>query len=201
MKKILRAVALLFAAALSACAAVTEAPSGLYRVSPSYTVTLGRQWSDISAVMYQRPKNVRLLSIDGPLLNRLYLTDGLAPGDFLVKPEKKELPTPTYRAGMTPSELSEFVTDSVAALDYERTEVTDLKPAKFGAADAIHIDLKAVTKAGLDMSGTALVAESGGKLYVILYLAPTEHYYGATLEEVQGIMASGNLTGAQVATK
>lgn len=193
MKNILKAAVLMAALALSACVTIPSAPAGAYKVSPAYHVTLGRQWSDLSPIMYGQPKSVKLLTIDGPALNRLYVTDGLAPGGFIVKPTKKEQPTPTYRAGMTPNELAEFLVDTVAALDYERTEMSGLRPAKFGDADALRIDIKAVTKEGLLISGTALVAESGGKLYVILYLAPTEHYYGSTLSEVEGIMNTAHL--------
>lgn len=175
--------------ALSACVSVTTAPAGAYKVG-SAQVTLGHEWSDISAIMFQRPAKVRLLSMDGPLLNRLYVTDGLVPGEFMVKPMAKERPTPTYRAGMSPNELVEFVSDSVSALDYQRVETENLRPAKFGSKDALRFDLKAKSKEGLDISGTALVAETAGKLYIVLYVAPTEHYYAAELPEVETVIGS-----------
>lgn len=174
---------------LSACAAVTSAPAGPYRIGATQ-VTLGHEWSDISAIMNQRPAKVRLLSMDGPLLNRLYLTDGLEPGEFIVKPLAKERPTPTYRAGMAPTELVEFVSDSVAALDYQRVETDNLRPAKVGSAEGLRFDLKAKTKEGLDISGSAQAAEVGGKLYVVLYLAPSEHYFAAELPEVETVLGS-----------
>ena len=177
------------ALALSACVSITAAPAGPYKVGAAQ-VTLGHEWSDISAIMFQRPAKVRLLSMDGPLLNRLYVTDGLAPGEFMVKPMAKERPTPTYRAGMSPNELVEFVTDSVSALDYQRVETDNLRPAKFGASDAVRFDIKAKSKEGLDVSATALVAEAAGRLYVVLYIAPTEHYYAAELPEVETVIGS-----------
>jgi hypothetical protein len=187
----IRSALLLSAAALtlSACVSVVSAPAGPYKVG-SAQVTLGHEWSDISAIMFARPAKVRLLSMDGPLLNRLYVTDGLAPGEFMVKPMTKERPTPTYRAGMSPNELVEFVSDSVAALDYQRVETDNLRPAKFGSSDALRFDIKAKSKEGLDVSATALVAENAGKLYVVLYIAPTEHYYAAELPEVETVIGS-----------
>lgn len=178
--------------ALAGCASVTSAPAGAFQVGTGYHVTLQREWSDISQVMAGRPKNVRLLSLDGPMLNRLYLTDGLSPGDFLVKPAAKEKPTPTYQKGMAPTELVEFVANSVSALDYERVETTGLRPTKLAGADGLRFDIKAKTRAGLEIAGTAAVAESAGKLYVILYLAPREHYFQATLTEVEGVIGSAN---------
>jgi len=178
------------AALLSACASVTSVPAGPYAMGAGRQVVLGREWSDISNIMTARPKKVRLLSIDGPLLNRLYITQGLKPGEFMVKPARREKTTPLVTANMSGTERIEFVTDSVAALDYQRVEAERPRPAKFGSADAVRFDLKAQTSEGLDVSGTALVADVGGLLYVVLYLAPTEHYYEAYLPEVERMMAS-----------
>ena len=176
---------------LAACATVTSAPAGPFKVGATgYQVTLGEEWSDISQVMNGRPKSVRLLSLDGPALNRLYLSDGLAPGDFLVKPIAKDKPTPTYQKGMSPTELMEFVADSVSALDYQRVETSGVRPTQLAGAEGLRFDIKAKTREGLEVSGTAALAETGGKLYVILYLAPQEHYFQATLPEVEGVMKS-----------
>jgi hypothetical protein len=174
---------------LTACVTVTAVPAGAYAVG-DHKVTLGRTWSDISIIMPGRPKNVRLLSIDGPYLNRLYIADGLKSGEFLIKPIRKERPTPTWKAGMTPTEQVEFIADTVSALDYQRVETADLRPAKMGDADALRVEISAKTAEGLDMAGTAQIAEIGGRLYVILYLAPAEHYFAATKGEVEAIMSS-----------
>lgn len=195
MKSPLIRIAVIAAAlALRACATVVAAPAGPYEVASGYTVDLGRQWSDMTKVVLNRGKKVRLLTIDGPLLNRLYLVDGLAPGDYVVKPASKEQPTPVYRANMSPTELVEFVADSAAALDYQRVETSGLRPVKFGGADAIRFDLAAQTKEGLDIAGTAVVVERAGKLYVSLYLAPKEHYYDAYLPEVEKVFASARFS-------
>lgn len=177
---------------LAACTTITLAPAGPFAVG-SHAVTLGRSWSDISIIMWGRPKHVRLLSIDGPLLNRLYIADGLTSGQFLVKPMRKEQPTPTWTTGMSPSEQVEFVADSVSALDYQRVETSELRPVKVGAVDGMRFDISAKTAEGLDISGIAQVAESGGRLYLILYLAPSEHYFGAQKAEVEGIMTSARI--------
>lgn len=191
MKKSWLATAGLIAAlALSACTTIKNAPMGPYAAGSGYSVTLSRQWSDITAIMLYQAKGVHLLSVDGPLLNRLYITDGIAPGGFMLKPAAKEQPTPTYRTGMSQIELIEFVADSVTALEYQRVETVNPRPARFAGGNAVRFDITAKTKEGLDISGTALVAERGGKAYVILYLAPTEHYYRALLADVEKTMDS-----------
>jgi hypothetical protein len=184
---------LLLAFAISACVTAPKKVTGTYPVGADYNVVLGRSWADISTTMTPHVAGVHLLSVDGPMLNRLYITEGLAPGAYIVKPLKKDAPTPTYRAGLSPSEMVEFVTDTVAALDYQHPEATGLRPSKFGATSGVRFDLTAQTKQGLNVSGTAQIAESGGKAYVMLYLAPSEHYYAATLADVEATFSSATL--------
>lgn len=175
---------------LSACASSTLASAGRYDGARGLTVTLGRDWSDISRVMANQPRNVRLLSIDGPFLNRLYLVGDLAPGKELVRPASRETPTPIYRADMSDSELVEFVADSVAALGYQRPEISNLRPASLGASPAVRFDLTAQSVEGLNIAGAALVARAGANAQILLYLAPAEHYFARDLPEVERIFAS-----------
>ncbi len=190
MKRLIVAAALgLAALVLAGCGGATSVPAGAFKVGGSQ-VTLGREWSDVSGIMVPRPKKVRLLSIDGPKLNRLYISDGLSAGEHLVRPLRKEQPTPTIRAGMSANERMEFVADSVAAMDFQRVEIVKPRPAKFGEHPALRFDIEAKTKDGLDILGTAEVAEVGSKTYVLIFLAPAEHYYAATLSEVEAIIAS-----------
>jgi hypothetical protein len=140
--------------------------------------------------MPQRGKSVRVLTIDGPLLNRVYLAQGLQQGVGLLKPVSKEHPVPTYHADMSATELVEFVSDSVAAMGYQRIETATLKPAKFGAVDGLRFGMTAQTESGLEMKGAAETAVVDGKLYLILYLAPREHYFDANLADVEAIMNS-----------
>jgi|SRR5579872_1795462 len=178
------------------CTTVSDAPTGAYQVGTAYQVTLGREWADVSRIMLDRSKSVHVLSIDGPLLNRLYLSEGIASGDSMVTSHVKEKPTPTYKADFSAQETVEFVADSVSALDYDKVETSNLRPAKFGGIDAVRFDLAAKTKDGLDISGSAITAQRQGQLFVILYLAPTEHYYGDGLPEVEAIMSSASFRGA-----
>jgi hypothetical protein len=175
---------------LSACASVTSAPAGPMKLGAGQ-VTLGREWSDISQIMPARSKKVRLLSIEGPLLNRLYVTEGLVAGDYMIKPMAKERPTPTVRADMSVSEQMEFVSDSVSAMDYLRVQTSHPRPVKFGQAPGVRFDIEASTREGLEIKGLGAVAkDAGGALHVIIYLAPAEHYYDASLQEVEGVIAS-----------
>lgn len=193
--RIMRVAAVVSVLALAGCETVVLAPAGPLAVGKDQQVTLGRNWSDVSAVTYPRVKKVKLLTIDGPLLNRLYLTEGLAVGDKIVGSVSKERPTPVVRSGMSATERMEFVADSVAAMDYQRVQTAKPRPAKIGEASGVRFDLTAQTKDGLDIQGTSVVVEQGGKLFVILYLAPAEHYFQAGLAEVEQVMASARIVG------
>jgi hypothetical protein len=153
------------------------------------TVTLSREWSDITFLLPSpRPRNVKMLSIDGPLLNRLYIA-ALRPGDSLLRPADPDTPRPTYQSDMSDSELVEFVIDCIAQ-EYQNPEAAALRPQNMGAAPGVRFDIATRTAEGLEISGTALVARQGEHLHVLLFLAPTEHYYAALLPDVDAIFAS-----------
>lgn len=196
MRTVIRPLAaVLVALSLAGCATVTAAPAGRFQAGNGQEMTLGRMWSDISPIMFNRGKKVRVLSIDGPLLNALYVGSGLVPGDNIVRSYVKERPTPLVRAGMSASERLEFVSDSVAAMGYQRVELTHPRAATLGGAPGVRFDLDAATSEGLEIKGTGVVAEVSGKLYLIVYLAPAEHYFQASLPEVEAILASARVTG------
>jgi len=177
---------------LTACVSISPAPAGAYKVGKS-EVTLGRTWSNVSSLSPGMVKQAKLLSIDGPFLNRLYVVDGLPEGASLLRAPSKDKPMPKVRSNMSAIERIEFVADTVTSLGYLRVETARPRPAKLGQADGVRFDVAARTPEGLDISGTGVVSEVGGKLYMILYLAPAEYYYGTLLPEVERIMSTAKL--------
>lgn len=188
--KRLATLALLGVVALSlpACVAIKLSPAGPY-ASGATAYTLGQDWNDITQVMYL-PKGVRLLTLDGPQLNRLYLTEGLAPGAGLVRTVTKERPAPTYHTGSSPTELVEFVADSAEAMGYQAVETSGVRRVEISGKPGLQFELTGRTAEGLDVSGLGQVVESGDRLYVGLYLAPTEHYFAAARPEAERILKS-----------
>lgn len=180
------------AAALAACSAITPVGPGPLPLQGGRQVALSRQWSDVSAILPQRAKKVRVLSVDGPMLNRLYLAEGLSPGEGLLTRASKEHPAPTFKSDMSLTELVEFTADSVTLMGYQRVATSALRPGKFGADDAIRFEIDALTESGLEMKGVAMAATSKGRLYLLVYLAPAEHYFAATLPEVEAILKSAS---------
>ena len=187
------AAAMAAVVSLSACAAIKAVPAGPY-ASGGNQITVGRTWTDMGR-LFDASKGVRMLSIDGPQLNRLFVIDGLKAGEFIIRPASKERPTPTWKAGLTPTEQVEFLADSLTAMQYYRVETDNLRPVKVGERSGVRFDISAQTVDGLNISGIAQLVEAGDRLYVLLYLAPTEHYFAATQAEVEAIMASARAVG------
>lgn len=177
-------------ASLSGCASVVAVPAGPLALAEKHQIVLNREWSDISALVPQRNKKVRVLTIDGPLLNRLYIAGGLESGEGLLRSAAKEHPIPTFHADMAPTELVEFIADSLAAAGYQRLETSGLRPAKIGSSDALRFDIVAKSEGGLELNGTAEVATISGKLYAFVFIAPTEHYYATSLPDVEAALAA-----------
>lgn len=193
MTRLTRRAVLGGAVLLTGCATSVEV-SGDYKAGRAFTMSLDRSWSDISAVMPYKPKNVRLLSVDGPLLNRLYVLAGLEPGESLVGPRDRDTPRPQFRADMSDTETVEFITDCVAAMEFQAPEASNLRPQSFGGAPGVRFDLTTRTAEGLNFSGTALTARVRDRLNALLYLAPQEHYYNSLLANVEATFASVRLS-------
>ena len=132
------------------------------------------------------------MTLDGPALNRLYMSD-IKVGESIVRAQSKEKPTPVLGADLSFNEQVEFVVDSIAALGYFRVESHGLRPQKFGATEGLRFEIDAQTQEGLNIDGTALAAMSNGQFHLVLFLAPEEHYFGASSKQVETILASATL--------
>jgi hypothetical protein len=190
MNKPLVSLAVLGAAlALSACETVTLAPAGAYAVGKESGVTLSRSWSDFTPI--SGLKKVRMLSIDGPLLNRLYLSEGLVTGDYIVQPaNRREATTPVYDASMSVTEQVEFVANSVTALAYERVATSGVRPVQVNGQRGVRFDIEAATKEGLVIKGLGQAVKANDRLYVAIYLAPGEHYFAESRGAAEATMDS-----------
>jgi hypothetical protein len=190
--------AALAATLLSACASAPPlVPAGKLTVASAYSVNLDRNWADVSKLFYRRAPKVRILSIDGVLLNRLYVSDGLTSSDpLMVSPLQGDTtnhPAPRGKAGMSLSEQMEFVAGSVSELDYQKVETRNPQPVTIGDRKGVRFEFTARTTDGLNMRGLAQAVSDKGLSYYIVYIAPEEHYYGATLSNVKAAMDSAKL--------
>ena len=176
---------------IGGCSSISSVPAGPLSIGEHVSLRTPRDWSDVSSLFPQKTAKIRVLSIDGPLLNQLYLVQGLEPGEGLLRTHGKDSRVPAFRPDMSATEEVELISDSVAAFGYQRVTTTKLRAAHLGGADAVRFDISAQTDDGLEILGTAEVAEVHGKLFSIIYLAPAEHYFGETLPVVEAMFQSG----------
>ena len=194
--------------ALASCATILLAgcisgpelvPAGKFTAGGPSSVTLDRDWADATKVFAHHAEKVKILSIDGVLLNRLYVSDGLAATDpLMVDPvagDTADHPSPRGKADMSLSEQMEFVSRSVSALDYQKVETGNPQPVMVGAVKGIRFEFTARTTEGLDMRGLAQAVSSKGLSYYVVYIAPAEHFYGANLKNATAAMDSVKLPG------
>lgn len=186
----MRGVAIVALMTISACAGGTLV-TGPFKVGQAYNVTLQKTWSSVP--LFDLNREVKYLTIDGPFLNNFYLTEGLAVGRSVVRTTRKSRPMPVVKTEMSETEMAEFVVDTVAAFGYEGVTSDNLRPAKFGSADAVRFDLSAKTDEGLEIKGISQVAMVGGKLHVMLFLAPGEHFFPTMVGDVEQVFASADL--------
>lgn len=182
--------------ALSACASgPTLAPKGAFQ-SGQASVVLDRDWSDTSTVFNSRTPKVKLLTIDGVGLNRLYVSDGLDPSEpLMIGPngDTKDKPAPRGSKNMSLTEQVEFVTQSVAEQGYLKVEYQKPKPVTIGTAKGVRFEMTMRTTDGLDMRGLGQAVTHKGKSYYIVYLAPAEHFYETYLPNALAAMDSVTL--------
>lgn len=195
MQNISKTKVILFSAlalALSACAsAPVLAPPGAF--GSGQTVQLDRNWSDLSATWQQNNKKVRLLTIDGMLLNRLYVSQGLGAEDpLMIGPQgnRNTHPAPRPAANMSLSEQMEYVGRALTEMGYLRVETKTPRPVTVSGQRGIRFEISMRTTDGLAMSGLAQAVNKNGLNYYIIYLAPSAHYYGVTLPNAVKVMDS-----------
>lgn len=194
----LGATAALAATLLTACASAPPlAPAGKLTISSAYSVTLDRNWSDVSKLFFRKAEKVRILSIDGIWLNRLYVSDGLTSSDPLMvnmlQGDNKNHVAPRGKAGMSLSEQMEYVAAAVSELDYQKVETRNPQPVTIGNSKGVRFEFTARTTDGLNIRGLAQAVSDKGLSYYIVYIAPEEHYYDATLPNVKATMDSVKL--------
>lgn len=175
---------LLLALALVGCTATMSAtPAGRYDAG-AFSVALRAAWTRIDASRNAETVG-DTLTRHGLMLGRVELAS-LDPGDALVRAPG----APRFHRAMSELALIEFVPDSARDLGFSDVRAENIRPASFGAADGLRFDLIGRYPSGLAMRGDALIAEAHGRLHVIVFFAPAEHYFDAAAPDVALMMDS-----------
>lgn len=143
--------------------------------------------TDLDWARYRAPRQ-ELWTIDGPLLNQLRIISGIKPGEhvFLRGKQRKSRPDgPWFRPSMRPDEVRDLVRDALRLEGWSQVSAHSLRPAQMGPHAGLRFGLDLISASGLRYQGQAIAAERDGKLTLLLWLAPAEHYYPRDVEAVE----------------
>ena len=117
--------------------------------------------------------------MNGTSLEALYFADGIEDGEPFFERGfgQTEKPLPLFRSSMTANEAMEFIVDTLAISGAGEVRITGLRPKNFGAHPGFRFGLVYIEVSGLDARGMVHGAVIDGKLYVMIFLAPAEHYF------------------------
>jgi hypothetical protein len=184
MNRLLAALSLLLAAALSGCATYTLLPAKEREVAPGFYLTPQVEWSAM------RSGDNENWTIHGLGLENVFLAKGIADGMPLVKPTDSKEQMPLFRAAMTGSELSELAVETLQRRGATDVRVVSARPDVFGGKPGFRADLAMKTSEGLELVGRAAGAVVEGKLYLLLFTAPRVHYFAANEPTIDKVIAS-----------
>lgn len=183
--RMLALVALLLA--LTACAG-----GGGRLVKPGPNPAGGRlmidsemEWTRMSASRYQ------LWTMDGELLNRLYLIPRVREREFIFLGQRQTKRRPDgafYHRGLRADELRDLILDGLRASGTANVEATNLRPARFGNRDGLRFEFSLANPEGLRYRGMAAAFEHEKGLALAIFLAPSEHYYPRDAEKVSRML-------------
>lgn len=122
----------------------------------------------------------QLWTIDGELLNLLYLVHTVKDGDyiFLGQRESKRRPdAPYYHKGMREDELRDLVADGLLNAGFVGVSPSNLRPATFGGRPGLRFDVDLQTSEGLQYQGLVAMFEHDKGLALAIFIAPREYYF------------------------
>jgi hypothetical protein len=154
------------------------AQGGLYTVDPQVT------WSG-----WVEGKN-QDWTVDGWSLHQLNFVSALKEGRALWPPLERKKNPPLFRKDMTPHEVVEFVTASLALEGARAPKTSAFKPQAFGSLQGFRFDLEFSDSHDLEMQGLAVGVVHEDRLYLILYRAAKEHYFPKYRESIEKLIAS-----------
>ena len=126
-------------------------------------------------------------TIDGTPLNQLMILSRIKPSEhvFLRAKERSWRPDgPWFRTGMRPDEVRDIVLDGLRGAGWANVEASQLRPVRWGGTPGLRFQLDLDNPNGLVYRGLVTAAERDGRLTLLVWIAPAEHYYGRDAEAV-----------------
>ncbi|HEU0152784.1 MAG TPA: hypothetical protein VFQ84_05495 [Arenimonas sp.] len=190
-RKLLRIVTLALAVAVLAACATGGAGGRLQTAGDARVFDLALD-TELDWARLKAPRQEQW-TIDGAPLNQLMIISRIKPGEhvFLGAKARRSRPDgPWFRAGMRPDEVRDIVLDGLRGGGWANVRGSDLRPATWGPTPGLRFDLALDNPGGLQYRGLATAAEHDGRLTLLVWIAPAEHYYGRDAEAVSRLFDS-----------
>ena len=135
----------------------------------------------------------QLWTIDGPLLNSLYLIPNVRERDFVFLGQRQTKRRPDgafYHRGMRPDELRDLIADGLRATGAVNVTTSNLRPATFGSREGFRFEMTLDSESGLKYRAMAAAFEHEKGLALALFYAPAEYYYPRDEAKVSAMLDS-----------
>lgn len=145
------------------------------------------EWTRMSTSRFQ------LWTIDGELLNRLYLIHGVREREYIFLGSRQSTRRPDgafFQPGMRADELRDLILDGLRAAGGANIVASNLRPVDFGGREGLRFEFAMDNDSGLRYQGMAAAFEHDRQLALALFLAPSEYYYPRDAEKVDRMLAT-----------
>jgi hypothetical protein len=164
------------------CLLSTACSTGGSLVKPGPTIASGKLMidSEMEWTRVYTGTRYQLWSIDGELLNRLYLIQNVREKEFIFLGERQTKRRPDgafYHRGLRPDELRDLILDGLRAAGTANVEARNLRPAMFGTREGLRFEFSLANEEGLKFQGMAAAFEQEKGLSLAIFMAPSEYYY------------------------
>jgi hypothetical protein len=169
LRRMLQTPVLQTAMIVPLCLLLAACSTGGPLVKPGTTIASGKLMidSEMEWTRVYTGTRYQLWSIDGELLNRLYLIQNVREKEFIFLGERQTKRRPDgafYHRDLRADELRDLILDG-------------LRPATFGTREGLRFEFSLANEEGLKFQGMAAAFEHEKGLALAIFMAPSEYYY------------------------
>jgi hypothetical protein len=136
----------------------------------------------------------------GPLLDRLDIFAGLEEDDVLIKIYGKDNPN-KFKPTMTSLEIIDLYKNSLTYSGGVNAEIGEIAPVQVAGSDGFEFEVSFRTADGLKKKGVGQGFVREEKLYLMVFTAPSSHYFDLVRDDALALMKSAHFKENQKMAK
>jgi len=172
---------------LAACQTFNLAESGKsVQLAKAFSITPARDWNLLVN------GQVQIWTIDGPILQRMRVFNGIENGKPLVDAlsADQDKKPPVFESSMTPIEIRDLFVATIARVDQFNLETSELRPEAVADESGFRFEYNYTDKNGVDKRGFVLATIRNDRLYLFDYEAVALYYYDRYLDDAEQLVKS-----------